>query len=401
MRTLVSYPLNNSIIERNHFYVVGHCEYPVKEIWFQVYYCEDPNNHILVLNERKLNPEELRLHVSPYSISKDGTYGVRIKAEDYEWTELTYFNVKAEQGWETITQIPNVNSNPETLKDRCAVSNLSYLDNQLVFTIFGNKLQDNNGTLFHIDKETFKVLQKDVIPNDILNKSKFFFWKNKLFKLTINDKIIIKDYDFIGLYGWGLFYMTERIVENDYFCFVNADHHLVIIYKDRFRPHPNEIRILIINERGISKEFVYLNDMMDYEMFILKDIIHVGNIGGKEIIIVPCKVTDNDKKRVVMIKFKLSYDVFDLYENTINEYIDYPSGLINPIHIFPYGRIYWNNKNKKDDSIESWDVITLKKNRVIPYGGICNLKNNVDGRLYSIGTKSEFPGMMYLKRYIE
>ena len=64
-------------------------------------------------------------------------------------------------------------------------------------------------------------------------------------------------------------------------------------------------------------------------------------------------------------------------------------------------RIYWNNKYLEESSTIAWDNRTLKKCKVIPYGGKLHIRNQFDNKLYAIGTKSRKNGISYLKRYIE
>lgn len=393
----IVYPIQNSIIERNYFKICAHCDANIKQLKFQLFNCNDFTNHKLVFEEIKINHNrdtEISIIVSPHTIEKDGLYGVQILTESELTSSLLFFNVKPTHGWETINQLPNLNFNANKLKNNCAITNTIGLNNAIVFANFNTTKSTDPGTIYYIDSNTFKIINEFNIPNSD-NMIDLLFWKTKLIKIECVNEKDLNFYwcDYNNFQNWELFHELPNVNVNERLYFINSSSEFVFIYKTYNQTYSNEIHIL-----HISENYNYTTAKYQIGFIVLKNSFYLYDKNEHSVL---CICTKTNAEYCDIQLFNVSSNGCTPIANNAPEHIKSPDNLTNPIFIYPYHRIYWNHKNENPSSVEAWDINTFKKTKMIPHGGSHNLKNNLDGRLYSIGIKSEIPNMMYLKRYIE
>ena len=134
---------------------------------------------------------------------------------------------------------------------------------------------NSDGTLLTIDKNSFVQKKKETIPNEKNIKDyKFFFWGDYIFRLKVNESILIEKYHLDinrkNHLGWEHFASYAKVpISSNYGSFINSNFQLVIFYKECFRLDVSEIKIVIFDLNGDMKSFLYVNKFYNRNCFDL------------------------------------------------------------------------------------------------------------------------------------
>lgn len=396
IKPVIIIPENNTLLMRNHFIIdIDDTAVPMIHNSTQYQISRDPFNFEetnLVFNYIETNKNILfRTNIAPSFIAEDRTYGIRVRFNEDDWSDVITINVKPESGWETLLIYPTTNLK----KDHVG----------FVKSDFGEDLFIINETPFK-----YNIASKQQVslakPMFDISSSKYIACGIFIYEInTANNALNLSRYN-NNFNIWEYMLTTDQFNFESFGCYTK-DNNIVIIGKDRLRSNPSELTILkVFNDTTNIQMFKFVNSNYDQDIYDVESIIYYDNLSDYDVISLNCKIpksldVNDTNLSTCIIKFKVKENTLDIYQVEVPELIEVPHDYINPIYSPSSNRIYWNNKDPKEESAISWDGNTFKKNKVIPYGGTLYIRNQFDNRIYSLGCRSRKDGHSYLKRYIE